>query len=75
MANAKCLFCGTDGRYLRRVRIALRTSDGDYSFCYTCVSRMTADQFWRSFFKIQGLAFRPELTAQEIREFSPGLNP
>jgi hypothetical protein len=50
-AASACYFCGSKNVALRDVGISMGMGGNDYSFCETCLTSMTAAEFWRKFFK------------------------
>lgn len=56
----ECYFCGSKNVALRDVGIAMGMGGGDYSFCEPCLTGMTADEFWRRFFKEHDWVYPPD---------------
>lgn len=55
-----CYFCGSKNVALPDVGIAMGMGGDDYSFCGTCLTGMTADEFWRRFFKKHDWDYPPD---------------
>ena len=65
-----CYFCGSEDILLPEVGIALGMGGADFSFCRKCLHDMSAEGFWKAFFKGQGYAWPPKLIKGERDEGS-----
>lgn len=63
VAAGACYFCGSKNVTLRDVGISMGMGGDDYSFCETCLAGMTADEFWRRFFKRHDWVYPPDAAA------------
>jgi len=58
----KCYFCEDEKNMrLPKIGIALSQAGNDYTFCKKCLTGMTADKFWKKFFKSLGYQYPPKL--------------
>jgi len=66
--GAKCHFCGSKHIHLPNVGISLSMWGDNYSFCRKCLTDMSAEAFWRTFFKKLKYIYPPRLTDWAIKD-------
>jgi len=58
----KCYFCKDEKNMrLHKIGIFLGGAGDDYAFCKKCLIGMTADKFWKKFFKCLDYQYPPKL--------------
>ena len=53
----QCYFCGSEDILIPKIAII----DAEYSFCKKCVHDMSAEDFWKSFFRGLGYTWPPKI--------------